>query len=625
MVCPKCGKNVADGAKFCGYCGTKLEGFSEENFSAVQISESSAPMARKYAMVEQTVVKPRKKVNKFAIAGVLLAVLAVLIVIFGVSRLFKDKNAYVCLKDGRYALITDLNKEKIVELTSNRAEEMELIFSPDGKYLYYFSRLNDYENAGTLCRAEYGKLKANSSNNSRYIVTIDTDVSVNMNWTTNEQVPVLFLDGETILYMDDDNGLYVFDGETSQQIARDVIYVKTDSKNRLIYGVTSSESSGMNLYTTDPSNPTKRTRLGENVYSIISDSNFDQITYVSKMRNWEEQDLYLTGIGKEPELVEQNVNFQVSYHYSEDGEKYTTYLEGDTEQKNVFTGNLIDFSETGTEVSTLKILEDGKPVVLAENVMNYSQGYNNIIAYMVWENDEPIDFDALINSVSDFNDLSNLEDLIWDSVGIYLYQPEEKRTIHYTGDFLQLCKEEMDDIVNMFVLEDQVFLESEGVLYVADIVDDAVSSYSILSDNGRIYVAADGKMYYLDRIYEENGKVYGELFLYKKNDSQQLLSDVLTSSITVYEDGTVTGLTDLYYSGETLIGDLVFASPKKEQTVIGYDVQDALYVENGNWLYISNDDLYRFDGKESKRITTGVSAITSYTKVEDLTDEATYF
>ena len=66
-----------------------------------------------------------------------LALAALLFVLFGGRG---SNNAYVCLSDGRYELISNLSRGELIEIASSRSGYADLWFSPDGKYIYFISQ-----------------------------------------------------------------------------------------------------------------------------------------------------------------------------------------------------------------------------------------------------------------------------------------------------------------------------------------------------------------------------------------------------------------------------------------------------------------------------------------------------
>lgn len=310
MVCPKCGKEVPDGAKFCGFCGTKLgggEGGLVPKNQKIIVKPTSAVQPFKTEKGAAVAVKPKLAGNKkilFA-AAIVVVLLAAVILCFMLLGRAHSQNAYICLSDGRYERITDLNEGEMMEIASSRSDYGDLWFTPDGKYIYYFSKLDSQYGYGTLCRAEYGKMKENSSKNNRYITVVATNASHDFD----------ILDDGTILYANEDHTLYYFDGEESSQIARNVDFseMELDDKNNLIYLVQDEDDeynfSGT-MYLTTLADPDQREALDEEVVTLISVSDQGQVTYTKQ--GDEGEDLYMMTLeDKTPQQIDENVRLHI--------------------------------------------------------------------------------------------------------------------------------------------------------------------------------------------------------------------------------------------------------------------------------------------------------------------------
>lgn len=254
MVCPNCGTELPNGTKFCGACGQPIAD-AAENFQPEQndYGFAPAPTAPKKPGIADAV----KNFGVKKIVGIVAAVVVVIAAVFGIKgiiSLFGGKDAYVYLSGGKYELITNLKKAETLEIDSSKGDYASsyylshlLSFSNDGKYIYFFTKVDNYAQTGTLNRAEYGKLKEDSSKNSKYIETIDSDILLGF---------AKFGDG--IVYArekDDAISLYYYDGKSSERFERDIhrtlgyddkhfVYItENDDDEYTIYGVSADDIS----------------------------------------------------------------------------------------------------------------------------------------------------------------------------------------------------------------------------------------------------------------------------------------------------------------------------------------------------------------------------------------------
>ena len=291
MFCPKCGAPLPDGSRFCSACGEKLP---EAAGSVPEASAGPAAPEPNVVPPEPVQVKTppdRKKLLVIALTAVVVAAL-----ILGLKSLFtrSSADAYACLSDGSYLLITDLAQGKTAEISPTKSLahlDYMLQFSPDGKYLYYFTNFDEDSYCGTLCRAEYAKLKAGSGSNDAYLVTVAANV---------RPYSLKFLEDGRLLYQNASDTLYYYDLETPVPVAKDIYEFSTDGKNRLFYVTnTDSRMNGYHVLLDDLSNPEK---LFSGADYIQDSSDLDHI-YFSRIQEDGTTALYQIGPGREPQKL----------------------------------------------------------------------------------------------------------------------------------------------------------------------------------------------------------------------------------------------------------------------------------------------------------------------------------
>ena len=218
MFCPKCGGKLPDGSKFCRACGEKLTDVTPEIQEDLKMEDDSVS-ATPINIPKPDFVQLKKKVGSKKVIAI--AVVAIVIVaIIGLTTLFSGSsgdNAYAYLSNGKYELITNLNKNQTVEIASSKSDSTManlLAFSPDGKYVYYYTKYDSYSGTGSLCRVEYGKLKEDVNKNDKYIEIIATNASLGFR----------FLNNGAVTYENSKGTLYCFNGEEPTQIAKNVSY-----------------------------------------------------------------------------------------------------------------------------------------------------------------------------------------------------------------------------------------------------------------------------------------------------------------------------------------------------------------------------------------------------------------
>lgn len=298
MFCPKCGVELPDGSKFCSACGAQLANATQEvnagasTGTAAPANAASAGTAIPANTPKSDLAQPKKKDGK-KLVGLVVAAVVVIIVILGLKSMFSGANgdnAYAYLSDGKYELITNLNKNQKIEIASSKSDSTLanlLSFSPDGKYIYYYTKYDSYSGTGSLCRAEYGKLKEDVNKNDKYIEIIATNVSLGFR----------FLADGSVTYENSDNTLYYFDGKEPVQIAKNVSYYYTDESGRVVYAA-GNYSDGYSLYGVSVSDIDNKIKLVTNFAYVQNASDFENILY-TKYEDDGRTTLYVVGFDKE--------------------------------------------------------------------------------------------------------------------------------------------------------------------------------------------------------------------------------------------------------------------------------------------------------------------------------------
>ncbi len=342
MYCPKCGSELHNGSKFCSTCGERLsEEVQEVEASVNDAAETESPVSHpdvsKNAAKEKKFAKIWKKIGGKKIIGV-ATVAIVVAAIFGVWAIVSNKsrdNAYVYLSDGSYELLTSLGEDQAIEIASSKSgisTDNLLSFSPSGEYVYYFTKVDSDSGTGSLCRAEYAKLRKDSNKNEKYIETIASNVSLGFR----------FINGDAVLYENGDDTLYYFDGKEAVQVAKNVNeYYTVDESDQIVY-TSGDDSEGYTLYGITLDDISNKVKLAGNVSYVYDASDFNNILYVRKEDSYEDSEedsldedskaysLYVVGFSKETEKLVDGVSNltklgEKTYFTAKNGEKLSLY------------------------------------------------------------------------------------------------------------------------------------------------------------------------------------------------------------------------------------------------------------------------------------------------------------
>lgn len=402
MFCPKCGKQIPDGSKFCCICGEKL---AAEPVVTVENRKAAV------AVVKPAPVKTGGKIDVKKYIPIAAVVAGVLLLVVLVIALFSGsgKPEYAYLSGGRYYLISDLKDAESLELAAAKSDSVRsgmLRFSPDGKYVCYFTKFDYYNETGTLCRARLDKLSDNPDKNDKYIEIIATNVNLGFD----------FLEDGSLLYTTGEDSLYHFNGKEVNLVAKDVEGYIADEKLRVVY-YTGDYREGYSLYGAKLKDLENKEKLDSNVAYLYNTWDLENILYV-KTDEAGNNALYAGGFGKEAQRLDEDVRMLSSW------EGKTWYLTA------AGSLNLYDFvqDEYAAADSTLKepVYEDFEvPVYTYKKVYgsdlkeeNFPELYTSVSQELTWFQDgwwyysmeEAVDMDwgenseALIAAVQAFID-----------------------------------------------------------------------------------------------------------------------------------------------------------------------------------------------------------------------------
>ena len=157
--------------------------------------------------------------------------------------------------------------------------------------------------------------------------------------------------------------------------------------------------------------------------------------------------------------------------------------------------------------------------------------------------------------------------------------------------------------------------EENGTLSVAAVSDGTVGDFSIVTDDAEVLGVDGSTLYYLGNSYESDERTFGDLYSCTSGDSTRLAKDVMRGGINLYDDGSILAVTG--YGG--LSGnEFSLIDPEGETTVIEDRITVWLRVDESLLLYISDGDLYSYDGEEKNLIQDDVDCVWSRNSMETL-------
>lgn len=626
MLCPNCKQELPEGSKFCGYCGCAMPAEPAQEPAEQTWSEPVAEVQPESEFVapvlnEEPVLVQPKAVNKKMIVTIAAAAAAVVVVVLAAVLLMNlfsgGGNAYVYLSDENYMLLKDVNGDPI-KIASSKSDADDVYsycvqFSPDGKYVYYFTKIDYY--TGTLCRAEYAKLKEDSNKNNKYIEVIDSDVKIGSQKLTNKGV----------IYLSDDGDLNYFDGKTSNRIDKDVAYFYLNEAQDRILFTTEDEEENYDLHTVKLNDLNEITTLATNVDDVYNMEKFENIVVYSYEYEevWneeegyyesnEESELLAVSLDKDPVAIAEDADV---IYVAEDGSVYYV-VESDTKLK------LTDYVADDLAAADANAAE---PDLRDYAVPRYD--YRKVSDSSKTE----ADFSELYTSCT--------EDLAWLDGGWYDYSMEEALDLTFDTNseavvaalqsFINKYQSQQDENGMILVTEEvKTALKAiTGAYYGADSgqwITLCYEKYQAGSEyNYDAYYEAQDAFYYANsrnELREElNGRDYALRNLYRIKDGKSELvcenivdydtitggilyntADMLTEKVSIEELWDVYEVYDLFYLDEYACNHLYAVETGKDYVLsqTAADTYGDAYSEDWAYMSLYGSDLFMTDGEDT--------------------------
>lgn len=650
MFCSKCGQQLPDGSKFCSACGTKLS-VTESKEAPAQIPSDvqtaaavqSTPDVQDIPEVQDTPevqqipaqvvpefpvtadvpvnntpvaekkpgftlpkkIQSNKTVLLIAAAAVVgLAAILGLIILLTASG---SDNAYAYVSDGRYELITNLKKGESVEIASSKSDYVTtsmLSFSPDGKYVYYYTKYDSYYGTGSLCKAEYGKLKGSSLKNDKYIEIL----------ATNVRLGFTYLDDGSLLYKNGEDTLYYYDGEDPHQIAKNVKAYYTDDADRLLY-TTGDSQENFAMYGVLLSDIDNKTKIVSNYYDIYSCKDFDNILY-TRMEDDSSETLYSVGFDKAAEKICEDV-----YYLGSNDEKFYYSAPNGTQL------DLSQYVEDTYAEADSKIVE---PVMEDYSVPEYA--YERVSGSNLSESD----FDELYTSCT--------RTLYWyGESNWWCYSMEDALELDWDDNNAGIHAATQDFIDKFASSADE-----DGYIRVTPEVKEALLEIQKYADEPEkewqwMWLCYNKYQSGTTTDYDSYNAAYDKWYEADcRNEIRQALLDPETKYITVdlstlycYENGTATPIHDNVIHTRLLSGGILFNTPemiteklKLEEMYSAYDIEDLFDIntEAENYIVLTkNASVCRMSADAAETYTeayAGYSSSLFFTDKEALLSES---
>ncbi len=509
----------------------------------------------------------KNKALPFIIIGIVAAVIIAAVAV-GIL-LFKDKikdymakanTTVVYVADGEYKHIINAKKGVTAEFDEVGSDDFETMFyAADGKYLYYYTKYDENNGYGVLNRVQVKKLGKNPEKNEELSLEIASKVS---------NIYGVMKDG-SVFYVKEGT-TYYFDGRTSKKLDKNVdsLYI-SDKGDYIAYLIDEGDSDKKKLYYAEIKDFNNRILLADDVDTFALTKN-GRIYYAKIIVDDSTYDyyyeLYSTDKNKNSKLISDDV-----YGYifdMNDGQIFYSIENG----KRINPGDEYDDS------CYLDLyLFDGKDsrLITSDNLkVKMSYGLDGHVS---------------ATSISDGG----------------------KNQINYSGDSKNY--ELSAEVADIAASDVRLYNTKTGPAYYDD---DSESLYMCRISGDKVELAdkidqvkdvsiGNGEMYYLQYDHADGDNNICSMYLYKGGYSEILGGNITEGNTALlYPDGTV-----IEYGDDDKIN---ISNPGK---VFEYSVEDykgdVIYNGLSDFYYISDRDLYHYNGKTDKLIDTYVEYVIS--------------
>ncbi len=298
------------------------------------------------------------------------------------------------------------------------------------------------------------------------------------------------------------------------------------------------------------------------------------------------------------------------YYYDTDWDSY--YADRDkwyeAESRNSLREELKD-PENGYDVSSICAWKSGEETVLKSDVVSYrycsgALCFNTLDAIDVQLDIRNIGWAGEVKSYF-YLDMSKQNSIL-------LFNDNSIVKISSSAaDSLNEWVNEKGRDANLSVTKDKLILKDDSHIMVANIENGEVGKFNEEMEDVRFSLANDEGFYYFDELYYEGGNTFGNLCYYNFADgSKKVLSkNIYVREVVLYEDGSVLAAKDVSYDSNSLTGykgDFYLFTKDGESTKVATDAYFINRVDKKNILYLNDSDLYKFNGKESKKLRSDV-------------------
>lgn len=188
--------------------------------------------------------------------------------------------------------------------------------------------------------------------------------------------------------------------------------------------------------------------------------------------------------------------------------------------------------------------------------------------------------------------------------------------------------EDFGEATDLYICGNTLLMVNEDEeLLSAPLSNGTVGSLSTLAENVQMDVQIDdGTLYYYANVYDNSDdESFGDYYCYANGTSTLIVRDTQTSNVTIYKDGpTFAGTRTGQNERDQSVYEINIINEDGEATYLADGITQLFCLGKNKILYVSDGDLYFYNGKERKHLAEDVDYVWYTGKLQEI-QNSTYY
>lgn len=248
-------------------------------------------------------------------------------------------------------------------------------------------------------------------------------------------------------------------------------------------------------------------------------------------------------------------------------------------------------------LKNLYCCQNGEISLVAEDVLNF-MNLRNSIAY---NTKEMIHEKVKLEDITSESDVTNLF-VVDPGKENYFIRFSDGRQLQMSAEGAKYWEQQMENgWAGISMVGDYVYINDDNSeIGCAHIENDKIGTFETIDEDSIIIRENDNELYYASA--EGKDETYYDLYYCKDGKREEIATGITLNHISVYADGKVLASTSPSYEGY----ELSISGIHSNMEYLADDVTAYWRLNENDLFYISDGDLYLYDGKEKELIAYDV-------------------